>query len=118
LQVPDKKEIVARCVIIVFTANFLRNIKMHTEPYSTSMEEIFTFLYQGLASDNTLQKASHEETASNIQEEWLIQLEEAFRTKGLKFTYSIKPSETTFHNDGGHPHYATSDSLYTFEVER
>lgn len=91
---------------------------MFVSPYSTSMEEIFNKLYQDFTYNNFLKNAYHQEKANLVKEEWITELEKAFRSRGLNFKYSIKPSEEVFHNDNGCPYYTTSATIYTFEVGR
>ena len=91
---------------------------MSVETYKTSVEEIFQYLIQPLNNDASKTSSTWEEKVELVPEEWLSELERAFTRYRFKFTYSIKESETVWHNDSNMPYATTSAPMYLFKVER
>lgn len=91
---------------------------MSVETYKTSVMEIFNYLIQSLERDASKSSSTLEEKVELVPKEWIIELEKLFTQHGLKFTYSIKESETVWHNDSNMPYKATSAPLYLFKVEK
>lgn len=91
---------------------------MSVETYKTSVDELFSYLMQPLMDDNLTLSSTVEERMELIPKEWIIELEQAFTRHGLKFTYSIRESETVWHNDSNLPYATTSAPMYLLKVER
>lgn len=92
---------------------------MNVTQYSTSVDEIFNYLYQDLFYNSDKQATTHEERADVVKEKWVIELEQIFKRKGLRFSYSLKPSERTCHSDDrGGVYFTINAPIYTFTLER
>ncbi|WP_407603157.1 hypothetical protein [Acinetobacter pittii] len=88
------------------------------ETYKTSVDELFSYLIQPLKDNTSTLSSTVEEKVELIPKEWIIELEQAFSRHGLKFTYSVKESETVWHNDSNMPYATTSAPMYLLKVER
>ena len=91
---------------------------MSVETYKTSVEEIFQYLIQPLNNDASKTSSTWEEKVELVPKEWLSELERAFTKYGLNFKYSIKESETVWHNDSQGAYATVSAPLYLFNVQR
>ncbi len=92
--------------------------KMCVETCKTSVDELFSYLMQPLIDDNLTLSSTVEEQVALIPKEWIVELEQAFIRRGLKFTYSIKESETVWYNDSKPPYADISAPMYLLKVER
>jgi len=89
-----------------------------TETYKTSVDQLFSYLMQPLTDDTSTLSSTFEEKVELIPKEWIIELEQAFSRHGFKFTYSVKESETVWHNDSNMPYATISAPMYLLKVER
>lgn len=91
---------------------------MNVKTYNTSVDELFSYLMQPLNDDASKLFSTVEEKVELVPNEYLTKLEQAFTRYGFKFTYSIKESETVWHNDSNIPYATTSAPMYLLKVER
>ena len=84
----------------------------------TSVDEIFQYLIQPLNNDASKLSSTWKEKVELVPKEWISELEQAFNRYGFKFSYSIKESETVWHNDSQGSYATVSAPLYLFNVQR
>lgn len=91
---------------------------MSISKYSTSKEQLFAYLYQDLLNNPSKPHTTLEERGDIINVKWLLQLEQIFKRKGLKFSYLLKPPTRTCHNSNGRFYFSISSPVYEFTLER